>query len=57
VAIRDTRWEEACSEAVLAILEGRDAEHAARAVLAAERRFAVLHRPIGDLGAVRDLAA
>jgi hypothetical protein len=57
VAIRDTRWEEACSEAVLAILEGRDAETAARAVLAMERRFAALHRPVGDLGAMRDLAA
>ena len=48
-AIHDPRWEDACSEAVLAILEGRDPEAAARAVLATERRLSVLSVRIADL--------
>jgi hypothetical protein len=41
VAIRDPRWEDACSEVVVALLEGRDPVDAAREVLATERRHAV----------------
>ena len=48
-SIHDPRWEDACSEAVLAILEGRDPEAAARAVLATERRLSVLSVRIADL--------
>jgi len=44
--IRDTRWEDACSEAVLALIEGRDPEAAVRTTLAAERRFAARHLPL-----------
>jgi hypothetical protein len=40
VAIHDPRWEDACSEVVVALLEGRDPVEAARAVLATERRHA-----------------
>ena len=48
-AIHDPRWEDACSEAVLALLEGRDPEAAARAILATERRVAFLSVRIDDL--------
>jgi hypothetical protein len=47
--IHDPRWEDACSEAVLAILEGRDPEAAARSVLAVERRLAILSVRMDDL--------
>jgi hypothetical protein len=40
VAIRDPRWEDACSEVVLALLEGRDPHEAARELLATEMRHA-----------------
>ena len=40
VAIRDPRWEDACSEVVLALIEGRDPEEAAREVMANEKRHA-----------------
>jgi hypothetical protein len=56
-AIHDTRWEDACSEAVLALLEGRDPMAAARAVIAKARQEAVLHRPFESLERVRALAA
>jgi hypothetical protein len=56
-AIHDTRWEDACSEAVLALLEGRDAMAAARAVIARARREAVLHRRFDGLERVLRLAA
>jgi hypothetical protein len=46
VAIRDTRWEDACSEAVLALIEGRDPEAAVRALLSTERAFAARHLPL-----------
>jgi hypothetical protein len=49
VAIHDPRWEDACSEAVLAMLEGRDPEAAARSVLATERRLAILSVRFDDL--------
>ena len=48
-SIHDPRWEDACSEAVLAILEGRDPEAAARRVLATERRLSILSVRIDDL--------
>jgi hypothetical protein len=41
IAIRDPRWEDACSEVVLALIEGRDPEVAAREVMATEKRHAV----------------
>ena len=41
VAIHDPRWEDACSEVVVALLEERDPVEAARAGLATERRHAV----------------
>ena len=41
VAIRDPRWEDACSEVVLALIEGRDPVAAAREVMATEKRHAV----------------
>jgi hypothetical protein len=41
VAIRDPRWEDACSEVVVALLEGRDPVEAARNVMATEKRHAV----------------
>ena len=40
VAIRDPRWEDACSEVVLALIEGRDPVEAARDVMATEKRHA-----------------
>ena len=40
VAIRDPRWEDACSEVVLALIEGRDPVKAARDVMATEKRHA-----------------
>jgi hypothetical protein len=40
VAIRDPRWEDACSEVVLALIEGRDPEEAAREVMATEKGHA-----------------
>jgi hypothetical protein len=46
VTIRDTRWEDACSEAVLALIEGRDPEAAVRTLLLAERSFATRHLPL-----------
>lgn len=46
VTIRDTRWEDACSEAVLALIEGRDPEAAVRTLLSAERGFAARHLPL-----------
>jgi hypothetical protein len=47
--IHDPRWEDACSEAVLAILEGRDAEAAVRSTMATERRHAALTVALDDL--------
>jgi hypothetical protein len=49
VVVHDPRWEDACSEAVLALLEGRDAQEAARAVLAVERRHAIVRADDTDL--------
>jgi hypothetical protein len=49
VAIRDPRWEDACSEAVLALIEGRDPASAAREVLAVERRHAARSVALRDL--------
>ena len=49
VAIHDPRWEDACSEVVLALLEDRDPIAAARAVLATERRHAARSVVLGDL--------
>jgi hypothetical protein len=49
VVVHDPRWEDACSEAVLALLEGRDAQEAARAVLAVERRHAIVRADDSDL--------
>lgn len=46
MTIRDTRWEDACSEAVLALIEGRDPEAAVRTLLSAERGFAARHLPL-----------
>ena len=40
VAIRDPHWEDACSEVVLALIEGRDPEEAARDVMATEKGYA-----------------
>ena len=40
VAIRDPRWEDACSEVVLALIEGRDPAEAARELMATEKRLA-----------------
>ena len=49
VSIRDPRWEDACSEVVVALLEGRDPVEAARAVMATERRHAVRSIPLQDV--------
>ena len=49
VAIHDPRWEDVCSEVVLALIEGRDPIAAARAVLATERRHAARSVALGDL--------
>jgi hypothetical protein len=49
VTIRDPRWEDACSEAVLALIEGRDPAAAAREVLAVERRHAARSVALSDL--------
>jgi hypothetical protein len=38
VSIHDPRWEDACSEVVVALLEKRDPVEAAREVLATEKR-------------------
>lgn len=46
--IHDQLWEEACSEAVLAIIQDRDPEAAVRAVLATERRFRIMHLPMPE---------
>ena len=48
-AIRDPRWEDACSEVVLALIEGRDPAAAAREVMMTERRHAARSVPIWDL--------
>ncbi len=55
--IHDARWEDTCSEVVLALLEGRDAEAAARETLAAERRFGAVHLPILEADGLADRAA
>ena len=47
--IHDPRWEDACSEAVLAILEGRDARAAVQVSLATERRHAAVRVDVADL--------
>jgi hypothetical protein len=49
VAIRDPRWEDACSEVVLALIEGRDPAAAAREVMTTERRHAARSIPLWDL--------
>jgi hypothetical protein len=49
VAIHDPRWEDVCSEVVVALLEGRDAVAAARATLARERTHAAVSVPLLDL--------
>jgi hypothetical protein len=49
VAIHDPRWEDACSEVVLALLEGRDPAGAAREVLASEKRHAARSIPLWRL--------
>ncbi len=54
--IHDQRWEEACSEVVLALIEGRDPTVAAREVIARERRFDALHVPLADWLADREAA-
>jgi hypothetical protein len=47
--IRDPRWEDACSEVVLALIEGRDPAAAARDVMTTERRHAARSIPLWDL--------
>jgi len=49
VAIKDPRWEDACSEVVVALLEGRDPVEAAREVLAAEKRHATRSIALQDV--------
>ncbi len=49
VVIHDPCWEDACSEAVLALLEGRDPAEAARRVLADARVLARREAPLFDL--------
>lgn len=49
VVIHDPRWEDACSEAVLALLEGRDPAEAARRVLADARALARREAPLLDV--------
>ncbi len=49
IAIHDPRWEDACSEVVVALLEGRDATEAARRTLAADRRHAAVTIALDDL--------
>jgi hypothetical protein len=49
IAIHDPRWEDACSEVVLAILEGRDPAGAAREVIATEKRHAARAIPLWRL--------
>src|SRR6185295_16887412 len=49
VAIRDPRWEDACSEVVLALIEGRDPEEAAREVMTTEKRHAARSIRLWDL--------
>lgn len=49
VTIHDPRWEDACSEAVLAIMEGRDPASAARDVMATERAHSARSIPLDHL--------
>ena len=49
VAIKDPRWEDACSEVVVALLEGRDPVEAAREVLAAEKLHATRSIALQDV--------
>jgi hypothetical protein len=49
ITIRDPRWEDACSEVVVALLEGRDPVEAARDLMAAEWRHAARSVALHDV--------